>query len=68
MGVPVWLGAEYLCGHEGEELWRVVPPQLYGLAASFIGMLLGSSMPNWIKHRQADPAELANRQAVATGH
>lgn len=60
LAVPIWLGMKYcFFDEESEHLWRCVPPQLYGLAASFLGMLLGSSLPNWIKHTQPDPAELA---------
>ena len=68
LSVPVWIGTEFLYVKDSEELWRCVPPQLYGLAASFAGMLIGSSMPPWIKHRQADPAELASKRGVSVGH
>jgi SSS family solute:Na+ symporter len=66
--VPVWIGAEYLYNEESAELWRTVPAQLYGLAASFAGMFLGSSMPNWIKHTQPDPAEVSKKRGSAMGH
>jgi hypothetical protein len=49
-------------------LWQNVPPQLYGLVASFVGMLIGSSLPPFIKHREADPEEIAKRRTVSTGH
>jgi SSS family transporter len=68
LAVPVWLGAESVYTKESAELWRNVPPQLYGLAASFAGMILGSLMPNWIKHTQPDPAELAKKRGPATQH
>ena len=68
LAVPVWLGAEFLCSEDSPELWRNVPAQLYGLAASFAGMFLGSSMPNWIKHTQPDPVELAKNRGVSMGH
>lgn len=48
--------------------WQCVPPQLYGLVASLVGMILGSLMPNWIKHRQPTPEELAAKRGVAMGH
>ena len=51
-----------------EVIWQCIPPQLYGLAASFLGMIVGSLMPNWIEHRQGDPAALANRRSAPTGH
>lgn len=68
LSVPVWIGAEYLYSEESAELWRNVPAQLYGLAASFAGMLIGSSLKPWIKHTQPDPADLAKRRATITGH
>lgn len=68
LAVPVWIGCEYLYLEESENLWRCVPPQLYGLAASFVGMFLGSSMPPWIKHTQPDAAELAKKRGVTMGH
>jgi solute:Na+ symporter, SSS family len=68
LAVPVWIGAEFLYLEESPEIWRCVPPQLYGLAASFAGMLIGSSMPNWIKHTSHDPAELAKSRRALPGH
>jgi Na+/proline symporter len=68
LSVPVWIGAEFLHLEESSELWRCVPPQLYGLAASFAGMLIGSSMPNWIKHTSHDPAEVAKSRRALPGH
>ena len=66
--VTVWISAEYQCKPDSPELWRCVPAQLYGLAASFLGMALGSLMPPWIKHTQPDPAELARKRGVVAGH
>lgn len=67
--VPTWLGMKYkVFDAESEQLWRCVPPQLYGLGASFLGMLIGSLMPNWIKHRQPNAAELAKKRGVSAGH
>ncbi|WP_010584826.1 sodium:solute symporter family protein [Schlesneria paludicola] len=68
LAVPVWIGAEYLCNDESENLWLCVPPQIYGLAASFLGMFIGSCIPNLIKHAPADAAELAKRRGPAMGH
>lgn len=45
LGVPVWLGTEYIYSEESEQIWRNVPSHLYGLMASFTGMWIGSSMP-----------------------
>lgn len=49
-------------------LLHCVPPQLYGLIAALLGMLIGSLMPQVLKHIQIDPAVLANRQGTAMGH
>ena len=68
LGVPVWLGMETVYAEESEQLWRCVPAHLYGLAASFLGMFLGSIMPNWIRHTQPDPAEVARTRSASMGH
>ncbi len=69
LAVPVWLGTKYyFYDEESTEILRNVPPQLYGLAASFIGMLIGSWLPPFIKHRVADPAEIAKRRTASLGH
>ena len=68
LSVPIWIGAEFLYSEESLELWRNVPPQLYGLAASFAGMFLGSSMPNWIKHTPPDPAKVTRKRGPVSGH
>jgi solute:Na+ symporter, SSS family len=66
--LPAWIGAECLCDEESQNLWQCVPPQLYGLAASFLGMGIGSSMPAWIKHAPPDSAELAKKRGASLGH
>lgn len=68
LSVPIWIACEYTYDEESAALWRIVPPQLYGLAASFAGMFIGSSMPNWIKHTQPDPGELARTRGASLGH
>lgn len=69
LAVPVWLGFKYsFFDEESTDLWRNVPPQLYGLLASFIGMFVGSLLPPFIKHRHADPAEIAKRRSAGMGH
>lgn len=68
IAVPVWLGLKYgYSDAKSEDLLRCVPPQLFGLAASFFGMFLGSLLPNWIPHTQPDPKDLAKDRGVA-GH
>lgn len=69
LAVSVWLGCRYsFFDSESEVTWKTVPPQLYGLVASIVGMVVGSLLPNWIGHRQVDPAVLAERRSVSTGH
>ncbi|MBA4032488.1 MAG: sodium:solute symporter [Planctomyces sp.] len=77
--LPIWLGAEVVQSGWGnglwvnvppdlEEFWRNFPPQLLGLAASIVGMLIGSAMPNWIKHVPRHPADLAQERCSVMGH
>lgn len=69
LAVSVWLGCRYsFYDPESDQTWKTVPPQLYGLAASIVGMTIGSLLPNWIGHQQVDPAILAERRSVSTGH
>ena len=49
-------------------LWCEVPPQLYGLVASFLGMFAGGLLPQWITQKHPNPEHLARRQAAASGH
>ncbi len=58
---PEWLHVPRIYDEESELWWKVVPPQLYGLAASAIGMVLGSLLPNIIRHAAPTPEELAQR-------
>ena len=47
LAVSVWLGFMFtFYDKTTENVWLSMPPQLYGLAASFVGMLIGSLMPN----------------------
>ena len=60
-----------VAGHEPElelPLWTVIPPQLCGLVASFIGMFAGGLLPQWITHKHPNPEHLAHRRAAPTGH
>lgn len=69
LAVTIWISAKVFHQDESEILWRAVPPQLYGLFASIVGMVIGSLSPQLITHRQADPAEMAARKATAgMGH
>jgi Na+/proline symporter len=69
LAVSVWLGFMFkFHDEESTNVWLSMPPQLYGLAAAIVGMLIGSTMPNWIQHREADHSEIASRRSTATGH
>ena len=69
LAVSVWLGFMFtFYDKTTENVWLSMPPQLYGLAASVVGMLIGSLMPNWIQHRQVDHSEIANRRGASMGH
>lgn len=69
LGTAVWLGLRYsIFDAESDVVWKVVPPQLYGLVASFVGMFAGSLLPNLIPHTQASPEELAQRRSVGGEH
>lgn len=68
-GVAAWIGSKYGVYIEDSELWwRCMPPQLYGLAASLIGMVLGSSLPNWIKHTAGVSDEQVRKRGLLLGH
>lgn len=66
--VPVWIAMEYQVDEESAELWRVVPAQLYGLAASFVGMFFGSLIPKIIHLAPPNPEDLAKRRGPVMGH
>ncbi len=69
LAVPVWLGFKYSYYDESSaEIWRCVPPQLYGLVASCVGMLIGSLLPNWIQHREVHHSEVIRGRGASTGH
>lgn len=67
LAVPIWLIAEQYFLEESEQLWRCVPAQLYGLFASFVGMIIGSMLPQWIPHTQPDFTRL-KRPGALIGH
>ncbi|MFM8583461.1 MAG: sodium:solute symporter, partial [Planctomycetaceae bacterium] len=66
LAVPVWLLAERSFDEESPELWRQIPPQLIGLAASLVGMLLGGLLPEVIPHAEPDAEALAARKGTAS--
>lgn len=67
--VPVWLGAKYFWLPEVPTgFWDSVPPQLYGLAASLVGMIVGSLLPNVIRHSPGVIDEVDQDHRPALGH
>jgi solute:Na+ symporter, SSS family len=68
LGLTVWLLLERFLPEGSEHPWAIIPPQLPGLLASFIGMLLGSLLPQWIPHSTPDDEEIANKTRISTGH
>lgn len=69
IGVSIWLCFMFkFHDEESQEVWRTVPPQLFGLAASLVGMLIGSLMPNWIQHREVHHSEVTKGRRASSGH
>jgi Na+/proline symporter len=44
-GFVVWIGTMFLCGDD-----PFIPAQFAGLIASFVGMLVGSLLPQYLRH------------------
>ncbi len=65
LAVPVWLWAETVFDEASPAVWRQVPPQLYGLAASIVGMLAGGTIPELIPHAEPDHEALQARRTSA---
>jgi hypothetical protein len=59
-GLLSWLMIELLIGEDS-----LVPPQLIGLAVSFLGMAAGSLLPQWVGHHQPGPAPPATHHHAA---
>lgn len=66
LAVPAWLWAETIFDEASPAVWRQIPPQLYGLAASIVGMLAGGMLPELIPHAEPDHEALAARRTTAT--
>jgi len=65
LAVPVWLWAETAFDEASPAIWRQIPPQLYGLAASIVGMLAGGTIPELIPHAEPDHEALQARRTTA---
>lgn len=64
-GLLSWILVELLIGEESP-----VPPQLIGLAVSFVGMFAGSLLPQWVGHKVPGRPlhELQRHAAMETHH
>ena len=64
-GLTSWVLIEVLIGKAS-----LVPPQLIGLGVSFLGMVLGSLLPQWVGHRLPgqDPHAILHHHAASQTH
>jgi Na+/proline symporter len=62
-GILSWLMIELMIGEDSP-----VPPQLIGLAVSFLGMAAGSLLPQWVGHPTPAPALHGHHAAAETHH
>ena len=58
LSIPVWLGTKYLwLPEEPTGFWDAIPAQLYGLTASFLGLIVGSLLPQFIRQSRPDNSD-----------
>jgi Na+/proline symporter len=62
-GILTWVMIELMIGEDSP-----VPPQLIGLAVSFLGMAAGSLLPQWVGHPTPAPALHGHHAAAETHH
>lgn len=67
-GIITWLILEATLPEGSEHPWAIVPPQLLGLLAAFLGMLIGSLAPQLIKTPEIDESKLRRRPERSVGH
>ncbi len=75
-GLLSWILVEVLISHGdvGEYAYALgeegIPPQLVGLAVAFVGMFLGSLLPQWVGHKNPGRPlhELQHHAAMETHH
>jgi solute:Na+ symporter, SSS family len=67
-GVGVWLAFEYKLPEDSEHAWAIVPPQLFGLLAAFLGMIVGSLLPQFIRTPDVDESKLKRAARPGTSH
>ena len=58
LSIPVWLGTKYLwLPEEPTGFWDAIPAQLYGLTASFLGLIVGSLLPQFLRQSRPDNSD-----------
>jgi solute:Na+ symporter, SSS family len=69
-GVVTWLICESMQPAEGIEpnTFQQIPPQLIGLVAAIVGMLVGGLMPQLIAQAAVTDEDVASKPRVNTGH
>jgi solute:Na+ symporter, SSS family len=72
LGVATWLFFEWMIDwqspKDSNSPYAIVPAQLCGLIGSFIGMVLGSLLPQWIPQAVVDEEKLATKPRSTIGH
>jgi len=68
IGVTAWITARSLVNKELDIFWHGIPPQLYGLLGSLIGMIVGSLLPQWIKPSQLERDEVMKNRGAVMSH
>ena len=63
LGLAVWIGMMVTAGDE-----EIIPPQFAGLIASFIGMIVGSLMPQFLPHNHHIHDELREGKHAHDSH
>jgi solute:Na+ symporter, SSS family len=70
LGIGTWLAFEFTLPEASEHMWAIVPPQLFGLLAAFVGMITGSLAPQVIGHQEVDDEVFKERKqrSSSLGH
>jgi len=72
LGVGVWVFFETMIGwqspSDSDSPYALVPAQLCGLIGSFVGMVAGSTLPQWIPQAIVNDEKLASKPRTSVGH